>query len=70
MQLLFGATPRHYNIFDLANASALYQGFDIGTCTWGCSGYHRGVAFVLMVLLWFLVNRTRTGKAMRATSMT
>ena len=25
-------------------------------------------AFVLMVLLWFLVNRTRTGKAMRATS--
>ena len=25
-------------------------------------------AFVLMVILWFLVNRTRTGKAMRATS--
>src|SRR5258708_27079063 len=25
-------------------------------------------AFVLMLLLWFLVNRTRTGKAMRATS--
>jgi branched-chain amino acid transport system permease protein len=25
-------------------------------------------AFVLMVVLWFLVNRTRTGKAMRATS--
>ena len=27
-----------------------------------------GSAFVLMVVLWFLVNRTRTGKAMRATS--
>ena len=27
-----------------------------------------GSAFVLMVLLWILVNRTRTGKAMRATS--
>ena len=25
-------------------------------------------AFVLMVILWFLVNKTRTGKAMRATS--
>ena len=25
-------------------------------------------AFVLMVVLWLLVNRTRTGKAMRATS--
>src|SRR5262249_21723711 len=25
-------------------------------------------AFALMVVLWFLVNRTRTGKAMRATS--
>ena len=25
-------------------------------------------AFVLMIVLWFLVNRTRTGKAMRATS--
>jgi branched-chain amino acid transport system permease protein len=27
-----------------------------------------GSAFVLMLMLWFLVNRTRTGKAMRATS--
>ena len=25
-------------------------------------------AFVLMIVLWFLVNKTRTGKAMRATS--
>ena len=25
-------------------------------------------AFVLMILLWILVNRTRTGRAMRATS--
>ena len=30
MQLLFGATPRNYDIFDLANASLYTKGFDIG----------------------------------------
>jgi branched-chain amino acid transport system permease protein len=69
MQLLFGATPRNYDTFDLANASLYTKGFDIGNVhiallriiTWVS-------AFVLMMLLWYLVNMTRTGKAMRATS--
>jgi len=69
MQLLFGATPLNYNTFSLSNAALYFRGIDIGnvkvpllrivTIT---------AAFVLMALLWFLVNKTRTGKAMRATS--
>src|SRR5581483_9112674 len=69
MQLLFGAQPRNYNVFNLDNGALYLKGFDIGqvrvpllriiTIT---------SAFVLMLVLWFLVNRTRTGKAMRATS--
>jgi branched-chain amino acid transport system permease protein len=69
-QLLFGATPRNYNTFDLSNGALYLKGIDITsnvrlpllriiTIT---------AAFVLMLLLWVLVNRTRTGKAMRATS--
>ncbi len=69
MQLLFGATPRNYNIFDLANASLYIKGFNIGNVHVALLRIITVVsAFVLMVLLWFLVNRTRTGKAMRATS--
>ena len=69
MQLLFGATPRNYNIFDLANASLYVKGFNIGNVHVALLRIITIVsAFVLMVLLWFLVNRTRTGKAMRATS--
>jgi branched-chain amino acid transport system permease protein len=69
MQLLFGATPLNYNTFSLSNAALYFRGIDIGnvrvpllriiTIT---------AAFVLMGVLWFLVNKTRTGKAMRATS--
>jgi branched-chain amino acid transport system permease protein len=69
MQLLFGADPRNYNTFALSNGALYLKGFDVGdvrvpllriiTVT---------VAFVLMIALWFLVNRTRTGRAMRATS--
>src|SRR5207237_10329121 len=69
MQLLFGAQPRNYNTFDLSNGALYLKGIDIGNVRVPmlriitiCS------AFVLMVALWFLVNRTRTGKAMRATS--
>jgi branched-chain amino acid transport system permease protein len=69
MQLLFGATPRNYDTFSLSNGALYLRGIDIGNVRLPllriitiCS------AFVLMVLLWFLVNRTRTGKAMRATS--
>src|SRR5258708_4579318 len=69
MQLLFGATPRNYNIFDLANASLYTKGFNIGNVHVALLRIITVVsAFVLMVMLWFLVNRTRTGKAMRATS--
>src|SRR3954447_17502571 len=69
MQLLFGATPRNYNIFDLANASLYTKGFDVGNVHVALLRIITIVsAFVLMVMLWFLVNRTRTGKAMRATS--
>jgi branched-chain amino acid transport system permease protein len=69
MQLLFGATPLNYNTFSLSGGALYFRGFDIGnvrvpllriiTVT---------AAFVLMGILWFLVNKTRTGKAMRATS--
>jgi len=69
MQLLFGATPRNYDTFNLSNGALYLKGVDIGnvrvpllriiTIT---------AAFALMIVLWFLVNRTRTGKAMRATS--
>ena len=69
MQLLFGATPRNYDTFQLSNGALYLRGIDIGNVRLPllriitiCA------AFVLMLVLWFLVNRTRTGKAMRATS--
>jgi branched-chain amino acid transport system permease protein len=69
MQLLFGAAPRNYDTFDIHDAVLYTAGFNIG-------GVHMPLlrvitilaAFVLMIVLWFLVNKTRTGKAMRATS--
>jgi branched-chain amino acid transport system permease protein len=69
MQLLVGAEPRNYDTFALDNASLYLKGIDIG-------GVHIALlrvitivsALVLMVILYVLVNRTRTGKAMRATS--
>jgi branched-chain amino acid transport system permease protein len=69
MQLLFGADPRNYNTFDLSNGALYLKGFDIGNVRVPLLRIITIVsAFVLMILLWFLVNRTRTGKAMRATS--
>jgi len=69
MQLLFGATPRNYNTFDLSNGALYLKGIDIGNVRMPLLRIITVLsAFVLMVLLWFLVNRTRTGKAMRATS--
>jgi branched-chain amino acid transport system permease protein len=69
MQLLFGAEQRDYDAFSLANGALFLQGFDIGNVR---VPLLRIViiasAFVLMIVLWLLVNRTRTGKAMRATS--
>ena len=69
MQLLFGAQQFNYASYELSGGSLYFHGFDL-------DGVHVpllriitiGAAFVLMIVLWFLVNRTRTGKAMRATS--
>src|SRR6201990_903431 len=69
MQLLFGAQPRNYDIFSLDNASLYVKGIDIGNVHVALLRIITIVsAFVLMIALWYLVNRTRTGKAMRATS--
>jgi branched-chain amino acid transport system permease protein len=69
MQLLFGATPRNYNTFDLSNGALYLRGIDIGNVKLPLLRIITIVsAFALMVVLWFMVNRTRTGKAMRATS--
>ena len=69
MQLLFGATPRNYNTFDLSNGALYFKGIDIGNVRVPLLRIITIVsAFALMVVLWFLVNKTRTGKAMRATS--
>ena len=69
VQLLFGAEQRDYQTFSLDEGALYFRGIDIGdvrvpllriiTIT---------AAFVLMIVLWILVNKTRTGKAMRATS--
>ena len=69
MQLMFGAQQYDYGIFNLDGGSLYTNGFTIG-------GVHVPLiriitilsAFALMVVLWMLVTRTRTGKAMRATS--
>jgi branched-chain amino acid transport system permease protein len=70
MQLLFGATPRNYDTFDLSNGALYLKGIDIGNVRLPLLRIITILsAFFLMIVLWFLVNRTRTGKAMRATSV-
>ncbi len=69
MQLLFGAQQFNYASYNLSGGALYFRGFDL-------DGVHVpllriitiGSAFVLMIVLWILVNRTRTGRAMRATS--
>ena len=69
MQLLFGATPRNYNTFDLSNGALYLKGIDIGNVKVPLLRIITILSAVaLMIVLWFLVNKTRTGKAMRATS--
>jgi branched-chain amino acid transport system permease protein len=69
MQLLFGANPRNYDLFSLSGGSLYLKGLDIGNVRVPLLRLITiGSAFVLMLVLWYLVNRTRTGKAMRATS--
>jgi branched-chain amino acid transport system permease protein len=69
MQLLFGAQYRDYDLFSASNGALFLKGFHIGGVR---VSLVRDIiiasAFVLMVVLWFMVNKTRTGKAMRATS--
>src|SRR5213592_4021194 len=69
MQLLFGAEIRNYDVFSLSNGALFLKGFDIGAVRVPLLRIVIIVsAFVLMLVLWVLVNKTRTGKAMRATS--
>ena len=69
MQLLFGATPRNYDTFSLSNGALYFRGFDVGNVRVPLLRIITiSSAFALMLVLWFLVNKTRTGKAMRATS--
>ena len=69
LQLLFGSEQRDYDAFSMAGGALFFNGFSIGAVhvpllriVIVCS------AFALMVVLWFLVNKTKTGKAMKATS--
>jgi branched-chain amino acid transport system permease protein len=69
MQLLFGATPRNYDTFNFGNGELYLKGLDIGAVRVPLLRIITILsAFVLMIVLWVLVNRTRTGRAMRATS--
>ena len=69
MQLLFGAQQRNYDLFARPDGALYFKGFHIGGVQVPLVRIIIIVsAFALMIVLWFLVNRTRTGKAMRATS--
>jgi branched-chain amino acid transport system permease protein len=69
MQLMFGAQQRDYSMFTLDGGSLYLHGFNIGDVHIPLIRIITiSSAFVLMVLLWLLVTRTRTGKAMRAVS--
>jgi branched-chain amino acid transport system permease protein len=69
MQLLFGADLKNYDTFALDNGALYFKGFDIGNVRVPLIRIITIVAaFVMMIVLWLLVTRTRIGKAMRATS--
>jgi branched-chain amino acid transport system permease protein len=69
MQLLFGAQYRDYNLFAVPGNPLFLKGFHIGDVNVSLVRIIIiSAAFGLMIVLWFLVNKTRTGKAMRATS--
>jgi branched-chain amino acid transport system permease protein len=69
MQLMFGAQQYDYGIFGLDGGSLYIKGFDIGNVHVPLIRIITIVSAVaLMLVLWMLVTRTRTGKAMRATS--
>lgn len=69
LQLLFGSEQRDYDAFSMGEGVLFLEGFDIGNVRVPLLRIVIIVsAFCLMVMLWVLVNRTRTGKAMKATS--
>jgi branched-chain amino acid transport system permease protein len=71
MQLMFGAQQRDYNVFGIDNGRLFLSGIDLPFTNVRVPLLRILIivsAFALMVLLWLLVTRTRTGKAMRATS--
>jgi branched-chain amino acid transport system permease protein len=69
MQLLFGAEPRNYDTFSLSGGALYLKGIDIGNVRVPLLRIVTiAAALLLMFVLWFLVTRTRMGKAMRATS--
>jgi branched-chain amino acid transport system permease protein len=71
MQLMFGAQQRDYNVFGIDDGRLFLSGWDVPGTTVRVPLLRIVIivsAFVLMILLWLLVTRTRTGKAMRATS--
>jgi branched-chain amino acid transport system permease protein len=69
MQLLFGAEQRNYQSYDLSGGALYFRGFDIGAVHVPLLRIITfAAALVLMAGLWFLVNKTPTGTAMRATS--
>ena len=69
MQLLFGAEPRNYDLFSLDGAALYVKGFNVGNVHVPLLRVIIVVScFALIIVLWFMVTRTRMGKAMRATS--
>ena len=70
VQLLFGAQQRTYDSFNWAGGKLFEPAITIGSFTISWLRVITIVAsIVLMLALWWLVSRTRTGKAMRATSI-
>src|SRR3990172_793512 len=69
IQLMFGSEQRDYDAFSLDGGVLFLTGFNIGNVRVPLLRIIIILsAFVLMIVLWLLVTKTRTGKAMRATS--
>jgi branched-chain amino acid transport system permease protein len=69
MQLMFGAQQRDYNVFAIDEGRLFLTGWDVPFTTVRLPLLRILIiasAFVLMILLWLLVTRTRMGKAMRS----
>jgi branched-chain amino acid transport system permease protein len=71
MQLMFGSQQRDYDVFSLDGGALFLRGFDVPGTNVRVPLVRIIIivsALALMVALWLLVTRTRTGKAMLATS--